>query len=134
MSAEPPILEIERLSVDYRTESGPAPAVREVGFSLRRGESLGLVGESGSGKTTIGLAVIRHLADNGYIAAGTIRFEGIDLVPLAPAELRRVRGQRIAMVYRTGQCAHLDRIGVSYRWSSASGPSLEARLRRKTVS
>jgi len=136
VSADRPILEIEGLSVDYRTETGPAPAVREVGLSLRRGESLGLVGESGSGKTTIGLAVVRHLADNGHIAAGAIRFEGIDLVPLAPAELRRVRGQRIAMVYQDPASTLNPSIRIGEQLGEVfrlQGHLPKRELRRKTV-
>ncbi|MGE0005632.1 MAG: dipeptide ABC transporter ATP-binding protein [Parvibaculaceae bacterium] len=98
--AEPPILDVAGLNVVYDGETGAVPVVRDVGFTLGRGEALGLVGESGSGKTTVGLAVIRHLAENGRITGGTIRFDGTDLVPLAGPALRRARGQRIAMVYQ----------------------------------
>jgi oligopeptide/dipeptide ABC transporter ATP-binding protein len=94
------VLAVDGLSVDYRTEVGAIPVLREVGFAIARGEALGLVGESGSGKTTIGLAVARLLPDNGAITAGAIRFGGRDLVPLRGAALRRARGQRMAMVYQ----------------------------------
>ena len=100
MTRDAPILEVEGLDVVYDGETGPVPVVRGVGFALHRNEALGLVGESGSGKTTIGLAIIRHLADNGRIAGGAIRFAGNDLVPLAGPALRKARGQRIAMVYQ----------------------------------
>lgn len=100
MTTEAPILEIEGLDIVYEGENGVVPIVRDVSFSLRRNEALGLVGESGSGKTTIGLAIIRHLADNGRITGGSIRFDGTDLVPLAGPALRKTRGQRIAMVYQ----------------------------------
>jgi peptide/nickel transport system ATP-binding protein len=100
MTPARPILEIDDLEVVYSTEAGTAAALRGVGFSLGRGEALGLVGESGSGKTTIGLAIMRHLSDNGRIVGGSIRFDGIDLVPLGPRALRRARGQRMAMVYQ----------------------------------
>ncbi|MGE0239969.1 MAG: dipeptide ABC transporter ATP-binding protein [Parvibaculaceae bacterium] len=95
-----PILEISGLDVVYDGEAGAVPVVRDVGFELHRNEALGLVGESGSGKTTVGLAIIRHLADNGRIVDGAIRFDGTDLVPLAGSALRKARGQRIAMVYQ----------------------------------
>jgi len=95
-----PILEVDHLAITYDGETGPVPAVRDVSFELHRNEALGLVGESGSGKSTIGLAVIRHLADNGRITGGAIRFAGTDLVPLTGSALRKARGQRIAMVYQ----------------------------------
>ncbi len=100
MTERRPILEVENLTVAYDIEGVRFQAVREVSFSLHRDESLGLVGESGSGKTTVALAVVRYLSENGAITDGTIYFDGIDLVQLNQAALRNIRGRRIAMVYQ----------------------------------
>lgn len=100
MSTADPVLEVKQLSVVYSTENGPVPAVQDISFTLRRREVLGLVGESGSGKSTIGLAIVRHLPENGAISAGRIDFQGVDLVPLAGRKLRQARAQHIAMVYQ----------------------------------
>jgi peptide/nickel transport system ATP-binding protein len=94
------VLNVHRLAITYETDSGPMTAVQNVSFSLLPREVLGLVGESGSGKSTVGLAIVRHLPENGSITGGHIDFQGVDLVPLAGRKLRKVRAQRIAMVYQ----------------------------------
>ena len=94
------VLSIEDLSVVYSTRRGMLPAVRNVSFSIREGEAFGLVGESGSGKSTISLAVMRYLADNGLITSGKITFLDKDLLTLDPDELRILRGNRVSLVYQ----------------------------------
>jgi len=94
------VLSIEDLSVVYSTPRGMLPAVRNVSFSIREGEAFGLVGESGSGKSTISLAVMRYLADNGLITSGKITFLDKDLLTLDPDELRILRGNRVSLVYQ----------------------------------
>jgi oligopeptide/dipeptide ABC transporter ATP-binding protein len=73
-------------------------AVDDVSLSVRAGETLGIVGESGSGKSTLALTIMRLLPPAGRIAGGRIMFEGEDLVAKSDADMRRVRGKRIAMV------------------------------------
>jgi oligopeptide/dipeptide ABC transporter ATP-binding protein len=73
-------------------------AVDRVSLSLGAGETLGIVGESGSGKTTLALSVLRLLPPAARIVGGEIRFAGDDLVRTSPAEMRRIRGKRIAMI------------------------------------
>ena len=94
------VLSIEDLSVVYSTPRGMLPAVRNVSFSIHEGEAFGLVGESGSGKSTISLAVMRYLADNGLITSGKITFLDKDLLTLDPDELRILRGNRVSLVYQ----------------------------------
>ena len=65
-----------------------------------RGQAMELVGESGCGKSTVALAVLRDLPGAGRIANGAIRFEGRDMASLTDAELRAIRGSKIAMVYQ----------------------------------
>ena len=95
-----PVLEIEDLSISFRTHVVDVPAVVGFGCKIMPGETVGLVGESGSGKSTVAFAIMRYLGKNGRITGGTIRFNGQDLVSMSEAELRRIRGRQIAMVYQ----------------------------------
>ena len=94
-----PVFAVEDLTVTYRGETRQV-AVRDVSFALHAREAYGLVGESGSGKSTIALAAMRYLPANGRAADGRILFDGHDLLQMSSGELRRVRGNRIAMVYQ----------------------------------
>ena len=94
------LLEVRGLSIDFHTPGGRVHALRNVDLTVPRGEIVGLVGESGCGKTTLISAVIRLLAGNAEIRAGEITFDGRDLLQLDEGELRRLRGERIAMVFQ----------------------------------
>jgi len=94
------ILEVDNLVVGYRTHNAAIEALRNVSFTLRSGETLGIVGESGCGKSTLGWSIVNFLGANGFIRSGSIRFEGEELVDRSEAELRRLRGNRIAMVFQ----------------------------------
>ncbi|HXH83752.1 MAG TPA: ABC transporter ATP-binding protein [Candidatus Tectomicrobia bacterium] len=96
----PPLLEVDRLSTHYVSARGTriVRAVDEVSFTLRAGETLGVVGESGSGKTTLALSLLRLLPPAARIVGGRVRFEGEDLLQKSDAEMRRIRGRRIAMI------------------------------------
>ncbi len=100
MTGQPPLLEIENLSVSYFTRAGEVPAVIDASLTLMAGESVGLVGESGCGKSTLAMAILRHLGGNGRIVGGTVRYKGRDLATLSGKELRRLRGGEIAMIYQ----------------------------------
>jgi peptide/nickel transport system ATP-binding protein len=95
-----PVLEVEGLCTEFHLRHATARAVDTVSFSVRRGECLGLVGESGCGKTTIGLSVLKLLPQVGHITAGTVRLNGRDLVGLDERQMRRVRGNEIAMIFQ----------------------------------
>lgn len=98
MTAQAPLLEIESLSVAYRTVRGRVDAVRDASLSVAPGETVAIVGESGSGKSTTVHAVIRLLPGAAQIASGAIRFDGIDLATASTSALRSVRGRRIGFV------------------------------------
>jgi oligopeptide/dipeptide ABC transporter ATP-binding protein len=95
-----PLLKLENLSTHYVSAQGTriVRAVDDVTLSINAGETLGIVGESGSGKSTLALTILRILPPAARIVGGRILFEGEDLVAKSDAEMRRVRGKRIAMI------------------------------------
>jgi peptide/nickel transport system ATP-binding protein len=95
-----PVIAVNNLAIGYGTRGGEVRAVRDVSFAIRRGETLGIVGESGCGKSTVAYALVGYLGRNGRVAGGTITFQGQSLVNRSEDELRRLRGNRIAMVYQ----------------------------------
>ena len=95
-----PVLDIQNLSVGYRTDSGLLQALRDVSLVVPEGKIVGIVGESGCGKSTLISAIIRLLAPNACVGEGAIRFKGSDLLALAPDEIRALRGDEIAMVFQ----------------------------------
>ncbi|MBW7882792.1 MAG: ABC transporter ATP-binding protein [Caldilineaceae bacterium] len=97
---EAPVLEIRDLAVAYKVRGGEIEAVQDVSFEIHRGESYGIVGESGCGKSTVAWSIVNFLGANGYVKRGTIRFMGQDLVNKSGEELRKLRGDQIAMVYQ----------------------------------
>ncbi|MEZ3161222.1 ABC transporter ATP-binding protein [Microbacterium sp. BWT-B31] len=92
------LLEVSGLSVSYTLDGTARPAVRDVSFSVDRGEVVAIVGESGSGKSTTAHAVIHLLAANAQVDAGTIRFDGEELTGLSRKAWREVRGRRIGLI------------------------------------
>ena len=97
------LLEIEGLDVEFPTRRGTVKAARGVGLRVARGEVLGLVGESGAGKSTIGAAIIDLLEPPGRVAGGRIDFQGESLRGRSEAEMRRIRGDRIGMIFQDPQ-------------------------------
>jgi peptide/nickel transport system ATP-binding protein len=93
------LLTVRDLNVRFTTATGQVHAVRDVDFSIAQGEALGLVGESGSGKSATSLALMRLLVPQANIS-GSIEFAGQQLTALPEAEMRRVRGARIAMIFQ----------------------------------
>jgi peptide/nickel transport system ATP-binding protein len=100
-----PLLDVQELSIAYRTPAGLLQAVDRVSFSLEAGRSLGLVGESGCGKTTIGLALMGLLPPNGLVNRGKILLEGQDLLGLDEEGMRAVRWKEVAMIFQAAMNA-----------------------------
>lgn len=96
----PPLLEVHNLVTEIGSGSRVVRAVNGIGFSLERGETLAIVGESGCGKSMTALSLLRLLPPGGRIVSGSIEFEGKDLVRLDESEMRRIRGNRIAMIFQ----------------------------------
>jgi oligopeptide/dipeptide ABC transporter ATP-binding protein len=99
MSQADPILAVERLTVRFSTHDGMVEAVRGVSLNVARGECLGVVGESGSGKSQTFMAVMGLLAANGK-AEGSAKFRGQQLLNIKPAELNRIRGSKMTMIFQ----------------------------------
>ncbi|MBL8344877.1 MAG: ABC transporter ATP-binding protein [Rubrivivax sp.] len=95
------LLAVEDLSVEFRTRRGTARVLDRVGFAIERGQTLGVVGESGCGKSVTALAIMRLIASPpGRIAEGRVVFDGRDLLTLPEHEMRKVRGNRISMIFQ----------------------------------
>jgi peptide/nickel transport system ATP-binding protein len=99
-AAGSPVLEVTDLQVDIALRRSTVHAVDGVSFSIAQGETVGLVGESGCGKTTIGLALLRLLPVGGAIVGGSIRLEDREVASLPEDEVRRLRGNRIGIVFQ----------------------------------
>ncbi|MCZ2089004.1 MAG: ABC transporter ATP-binding protein [Burkholderiales bacterium] len=94
-----PLLEARQLHVDLRTHRGSAAAVRDVSFTLERGETIGLIGESGCGKSMTALALMGLAPENATVT-GSVRLAGQELIGLPDRDWRRLRGNRIAMIFQ----------------------------------
>ena len=95
-----PILKVENVAISYETRYGDVEAVRQVSFEVGHATTFGLVGESGCGKSTVAFGIVDFLGPNGKITGGSIKFQGGELVGRSQNELRRLRGDQIAMVYQ----------------------------------
>ena len=105
-SPDEPLLAVDGLVVEARTAGGVTRIVDTVGFRVRPGEVLGLIGESGAGKSTVGLAAMGFARDGCRIAAGSIRFDGMELATAPEAACRALRGSRIAYVAQSAASTH----------------------------
>ncbi len=95
-----PLLDVKRLKTYFFTEAGVVKAVDGVDFQVGKDETVGLVGESGSGKTVASFSVMRIVPQPGRILAGTVMFEGEDLLAKSEEEMRKIRGAKIAMTFQ----------------------------------
>jgi len=95
------LFEMNDLFVEYYADGEVVKAVNGVSLTLDRGESLGLVGETGAGKTTIAKSILRILPDRGAkICGGSIHLDGDNLLELSEAEMRKIRGNKVAMIFQ----------------------------------
>ena len=96
-----PLLSVKGLTTRFRTERGTVNAVDDVSFDVAPGQTVAVVGESGSGKSVTALSILRLIPNPpGQITGGQILFEGQDLLQLPDAQMRAIRGDRIAMIFQ----------------------------------
>jgi peptide/nickel transport system ATP-binding protein len=94
------LLEVKDMEVKFALRFGDITAIDGVSFSLDKGERLGLVGESGAGKSVTGFSIINLISKPGYIARGSIWFDGKRISDYSDTKMRRIRGNRIAMIFQ----------------------------------
>ena len=94
------LLRVSNLEVVFPLRSGTVTAIRDVSFELNQGERIGIVGESGAGKSITAFAILDLISKPGYLSAGSIEFEGINLVEVDEDRLRDIRGNRISMIFQ----------------------------------
>ena len=95
------LLDIQNLTIHFFMDDGTVQAVNDLSFSLNPGETIGLVGETGAGKTTTALGIMRLVqSPPGMVVSGTIDFEGQNLLNLNDSDMRKVRGNKISMIFQ----------------------------------
>jgi oligopeptide/dipeptide ABC transporter ATP-binding protein len=95
-----PVLSVEHLDLIYRTEAGSLQALRDVSLQIAPGEIVGIVGESGCGKSSLIQAILRLMPANAKVERGRIALAGTDLLTLDPEAMRRMRGDRLSVVFQ----------------------------------
>lgn len=94
------LLEVNDLRTSFFTDAGEVKAVNGISFNLEKGKVLGIVGESGSGKSVTAYSIMQILASTGKIVGGSIKFDGQELVGSGEKTMRRVRGNRISIIFQ----------------------------------
>jgi ABC-type dipeptide/oligopeptide/nickel transport system ATPase component len=122
-----PLLEIDKLSLEFRTRSGIVRALENVSLQIPEGGSLGLVGESGSGKSVLSFAMLGIQDAAARVTAGSIHFAGKDLLANGGAAMKTLRGRELAMIFQNPRVAL--RSGSRSRTCCADTPSCAARRR-----
>ena len=136
MTAKPPLLSVEDLSLEFRTRSGTVHALENVSLEVARGETVGIVGESGSGKSVLSFAILRILDAAARITQGTIRFGGLDVLAASESTLEEVRGREFAMIFQNPRTAlnPIRRVGRQIEDVLATHTAtLRADLKRKAI-
>ena len=94
------LLEVENLQTHFGTMDGVVRAVEGLSFHIDAGETLGIVGESGCGKSVTSMSILRLIPEPPGKIAGSIRFEGRDLLTVSESEMRAIRGNAISMIFQ----------------------------------
>ncbi len=110
-----PILKVENLVTTFFTKGGALRAVDGISYEVGRGETLGIVGESGCGKSVTSFSILGLLSHPGKVTGGKISFEGRDLLTLPAEEMRKIRGNQIAMIFQEPMTALNPVLTVGYQ-------------------
>ena len=94
------LLEVNNLQTSFFSPAGEVKAVNDVSFTLNKGEVLGIVGESGSGKSVTAYSLMQILSKPGKIVGGSVKFDGQELIGMSEAELRKIRGDKISIIFQ----------------------------------
>ncbi len=94
------LLELDHLHTFFTTKRGIVKAVNDVSYSVEPRKTLGVVGESGSGKSVSAMSILQLLDGNGYIESGSIYFDGKDMAKLSKAEIEKIRGNDISVIFQ----------------------------------
>src|SRR5260370_14034756 len=100
-----PLLRVEDLSVEFRTRHGVVRALDAVGFSIAKGETVGIVGESGSGKSVTAFAVLGLLPPAARVTSGRAVFRGLDLLTASPRQLLQYRRPDLSLIFQSPRTA-----------------------------
>lgn len=101
MNGQPSVLEVKGLTTQFSNRKNRSVTVVDgVDFHVKKGETLGIVGESGCGKSVTSLSIMRLLGKNGKVTSGSVRFEGQETLMLTEQEMRKLRGNRLAMIFQ----------------------------------
>lgn len=114
-STKQSILRVENLETTFFTKRGALKAVDGVSFTINKGETLGIVGESGCGKSVTSFSILGLLSHPGKVTGGKIIFDGQDLAIMPVADLRKIRGKRIAMIFQEPMTALNPVLTVGYQ-------------------
>jgi oligopeptide/dipeptide ABC transporter ATP-binding protein len=98
--SDAPLLSVEGLTTVFHSPQGVVRAVRDVSFSMRPGERLGIVGESGSGKSAMALSILGLIEPPGEVVAGAVRLNGRDIARMSERQMQKVRGKEVALIYQ----------------------------------
>jgi len=109
------LLSVKNLVTSFRTADGEVSAVRDVSFSVNKSETLCIVGESGCGKSITSLSIMGLLPSNGSIKSGSIHLEGTDLTKLSSDELRKIRGNKMSMIFQEPMTALNPVLTIGYQ-------------------
>lgn len=133
-----PILEVDKLYIEYWSRRGPVQAVRNVSFTLNPAENLSIIGESGSGKTTLGMSLVKLLPLSAYIKSGNIEYHlngnPFQIQTATETELRKFRWKEVAMVFQGALNAFNPVVTIGkqiYETAHAHGMSDEQQIRTK---
>ena len=126
------LLEMKNLAISFFNKSGEIQAVREISYTLHKGEVLGIVGESGSGKSVSSHGILRLTPDNGKVKSGEILFHGKDILKMSKKELQELRGNKIAMIFQDPMTSLDPLFTVEYQLNESlkKHTSLDAKARK----